>query len=486
MQTPHGTFSGGYYPLVYDPLRSFDVEQNRQRSADQLFENSYTRATTQQGHTISRVDGYARPLHLSLDVIPRHLNSVIHDLAYREAVMQADRVTSDPRFRAGFEGAFGREYYSQFRPWLQSIANDQAIDPRGLAWWDRMAHMARTNATMVGLGFRLSTIAVHGTSAALNSVGEVGTRGMAQAVTSFMRDPKGMRDFVFEKSGEMRNRLNETDRDIRDGLQDLLGQHGPLATVRRFAYQGVAMIDMASALPTWAARYTEALKGGAEEDAAVYAADQAVRNAHGAGGAKDTAAIQRGSEFQKLATMFYTFWNHLYNRQRDLFRDAANVRSTRDFGSVLARSFFYLLAPPVIHGLIAGGGGKPDDEFWLGWAASHIGLGLVSGVPVLRDVASALEGGRGYEATPATAGIKALGATAQDAGRALGLIHGDPSDRWVQHAITAPGYVLGLPTGQSAGTAQFLWDVMQGTEDPQGLGDWRRGLMYGPAPKKAR
>ena len=82
-----------------------------------------------------------------------------------------------PRVREAIENSLGREYYSQFRPWLQAIANDKTIDPRGLAWWDRLAHTARINATMVGLGFRLSTIAVHGISAALNSVG--GGRGDA-------------------------------------------------------------------------------------------------------------------------------------------------------------------------------------------------------------------------------------------------------------------------------------------------------------------
>lgn len=43
------------------------------------------------------------------------------------------------------------------------------------------------------------------------------------------------------------------------------------------------------------------------------------------------------------------------------------------------------------------------------------------------------------------------------------------SDRWLQHAIRAPGYVFGLPTGQAAGTAQFLADVAGGQEDPQSL-----------------
>ena len=487
VETAHGTFEGGYYPLVYDPLRSFDVEQNRQRSGAALFENNYTRATTSQGHTIGRVDNYARPLLLSLDVLPRHLNAVIHDIAYREAVMDADRFLAEPRVRAAVEVALGREYYAQFRPWLQSIANDRAIDPRGLACWDRLAHAARTNATIVGLGFRASTILVHGTSAALNSVGEAGVVPMTRAVGAFMRDPRGMRDFVFEKSGEMRNRLNEVDRDMRDALRDLHGDHGPIGTVRRFSMMGVAMVDMASALPTWVAAHTEALNVFMEDAYAIYSADQSVRNAHGASGAKDLSTIQRGSETQKLFTMFYSFWNHLYNRQRDLFRDARDIRSIGDFGSVLARSFFYLVAPPVIHGLIAGGaGGKEEDESWAHRAAEHIGIGRVSGIPVVRDVASAVGHGMDYRPTPAADAIVKLGSAAKDAGRALGLIEGEPSDRWVRHAIETPGYFLGLPTGQAAGAGQFLWDTWHGDEDPHGVAEWTRGVMYGPAPSARR
>lgn len=485
VETKYGTFAGGYYPLVYDPLRSFDVEQNRQRGSAALFENTYTRATTSQGHTIARTEGYARPLMLSLDVLPRHLNAVIHDITHREAVMDADRFLAASKVRQAVEGALGREVYQQFRPWLQSIANDQAIDPRGLAWWDKLAHGARTNATMVGLGFRMSTMVIHGMSAAMNSLGEAGARPMLSAGTSFMRDPKGMRDFVFEKSGEMRNRMNEVDRDMRDVLREMGNEHGPLAMVRRFSMMGVDMLDMASALPTWSAAYTTALKAGLDDADAVYRADQVVRNAHGAGGAKDTSAIQRGSETQKLFTMFYTFWNHLYNRQRDLFRDARNMRSVGDFGSVLARSFFYLIAPPLIHGLISQSGPSTNDdgeqESWAAWAAGHIGLGLVSGIPVMRDVAGSIASGRAYEMSPAAEGIGQAATLGKDVGRALGMIDGEPSDRWMQHAITTPGYFLGLPTGQAAGAGQFLWDVWNGDQDPKSAGEWLHGVMYGPA-----
>ena len=50
-------------------------------------------------------------------------------------------------------------------------------------------------------------------------------------------------------------------------------------------------------------------------------------------------------------------------------------------------------------------------------------------------------------------------------------------------AIETPGYVLGLPTGQAAGSAQFPANVAAGDEDPQTVENWLRGLVYGPAPK---
>ncbi|TAN59628.1 MAG: hypothetical protein EPN20_14750, partial [Magnetospirillum sp.] len=169
----------------------------------------------------------------------------------------------------------GRGVYKQFRPWLQGIANDRAYDPRGLAWWDRSAHWARTNTTMVGLGYRLTTMLVHGSTAASNSIGEVGTKWMGVGVREFFGGSDKMaraRDFVFERSTEMRHRMNETDRDVRDGLRELRGQTGPVAQARRFAYYGISMLDMASAMPTWIGAYRKALSEGKVEADAIFSA----------------------------------------------------------------------------------------------------------------------------------------------------------------------------------------------------------------------
>lgn len=500
--TPHGTYRGGYYPAVYDPLRNFNAEKNRQKGAD-LFDNNYQRAATSKGYTMERNENYSAPLYLSLDVLPRHIAQVVHDVAYREAVIDADRFLNDSRVRGAIEGTLGREIYSQFRPWLQSIANDKAFDSRGLSFWENMAHAARTNATMVGLGFRISTMLVHGSTALSNSIGEVGPKWMASGMRSFLSEGaiSGARDFIFERSGEMRNRMNEIDRDIRDALRDMdlhsqgtaIGTAGKgLDAVKRFAYFGVAQLDMMSAMPTWMGAYNKALHEGMAEQDAIYAADKAVRNAHGAGGVKDLSAVQRSkSEFMKLTTMFYSFWNHFYNRQRDIARTAASIpgsiqqgnyqKAAGDFGMVLARSLFYFIVPQMLHALInphkgQGAGDDPNEPLAL-WAAKEIGLGMFSGIPIVRDLASSAMSGEDYKLSPVVQMVSSLGKSGKDI---VNAAEGKPvSDQWVKHAVQNTGYVFGLPTGQGASTAQFLWDVGDGKQSPQDLSDWYHGLVFG-------
>lgn len=488
VDTPHGRFAGGYYPVVYDPLKSFDAAERAAASSD-LFENIYTRATTPKGFTKERQETYARPIFLSLDVIPRHVAEVIHDFTHREAIMQADKFLSNREVLKAVEGALGREYTEQFRPWLQSIANEYAQDRRELAAWDQVSKSTRMRATMVGLGFRLTTMMAQpvGLFDAAEAIGARWvTAGLAEAYGSPARW-KAARDFVFERSGEMRNRMGETDRDIRDAMRGLLGQTGWVADARRFAYYGIAMLDMGVALPTWLGAYRKALHEGSKEADAVVLADRAVRDSQGAGGAKDLAAVQRGPEFMKLATMFYSYFSHFYQRQATLVRDARNIESAGDVPHLLARSFFLMVAPALLSAIVTGQGPK-EDEDWGPWAARKVGLGLFNGVPLVRDAANMVEndlgGGyaRGYQFTPVARVIDTLWKTAKDAGNAVS--GGDVSERWVQHALETSGYIFGLPLGQGGQTGQFLYNVWNGDEQPDGVGEWLKGLTFGKSAGK--
>ncbi len=66
-----------------------------------------------------------------------------------------------------------------------------------------------------------------------------------------------------------------------------------------------------------------------------------------------------------------------------------------------------------------------------------------------------------------------------------GLVTDEPPKRFVQHAVSLPGYVVGLPTGQPATTLQFLYDALWSKEArPQDVADWLKGGAYGAPPKK--
>ena len=85
--------------------------------------------------------------------------------------------------------------------------------------------------------------------------------------------------------------------------------------------------------------------------------------------------------------------------------------------------------------------------------------------------------GRDYTVTPLEQAGKSAVTTARDA---LHLATGEPtSKRALQTAAQTAGYVFGIPTAQPAATTKFLWDVMQGDQDPQDIKEWYRGVLTG-------
>jgi hypothetical protein len=507
--TPDGkTRSGWYWPMMYDPARAQDVAERGARQGDALFENIYSKANTDTGRMNTRSENYARPLLLDLDALPRMIKDEIHDIAWREAVIDADRFTSHPVVRKAIVDSLSQEHYDQIRPWLQSVANDGKLGTdgdRGFKWMNKIASEARTRATMVGLGFRLTTAAVHGLSAGAESIAELGPVWFGSGLKDFVNPAQwgANKDFVFERSGEMRNRMNEVDRDIREHLRAIdtrlmdptssaMSRGADL--MRGHAYTLIGGLDMASALPTWMGAYKKAMtpveRGGlglGEQDA-VYFADKTVRNAHGGTGVKDMAAIQRGTEFQKLFTMFYTFWNHNVNRlidtgkligsaeHRAAMKEANHWSDSQVAATIIMRTLVYTIGVQTMHALLH----PPKDgeaDSWAAWAAKEMGAVAFGGIPIARDLYAHYVTGRDYSVTPAAGLVDMLGKTGQDAADAL--TGKQVNDKWLKHTVTTAGAVFNLPTGQAASTAQFLWDVADGKDDPQGAADWFNGIMHG-------
>ena len=487
VETPHGTFKGGYFPAVYDWTLIKDEDRVKAGSTDSIFEGGYARATTRSSSTKARADQVRRPILLNLGVINRHIGEVIHDITHREAVIQADKFLTDPRIVADIDATLGQEIRKQLRPWLKHVANQWANDADGNKGMASFMTKLRANTTAVGMGFRVSTILMQ-VAGYSNSFEYVGARWVVPAIAQTTQHPIESFKFVMERSGEVRHRMDTLDRDIDEGIRQAQGGIARLSEAKRFMFHGIGYMDRVVVIPTWLGAYNKALAAGQDEQVAIYEADKAVRKSQGAGAAKDLAWIQRGKgnfgQAGKLLTMFYAYMSAFYQRQRTLARDtgaALRTGNVRDFPALLARAWWLFVVPPILSELLAGRG-PDDDEDWSLWAFKQMLFNVLGPIPVVRDVAKPLwakfndEPSFGYAFTPAAKAFDTLINSAGDLGN---LIDGEETKRATRNAMEAVGYATGLVPGQIAAAAQFLVDVGYGEQDPRTAGDWWEGLTTG-------
>ena len=484
LTTRHGTFRGGYYPLVYDPKRPAQAGDRVPEITGANFGSDlYTRATTPKGFTKERVERFNRPIHLSLDVIPQHIMEVIHDLHWRQPIMDAQRFLGDARIKNAIREKMGREYEAQLQPWLNHMALEYVRDRQGMAAWDSFMKGLRTNVTLVGMGYRITTLMAQFGGYA-DSTAEIGTRWMASGFRAYIAHPVDSAAFVRSRSGEMQHRADNLDRDIRQVIRELQGRDGVLASVRSFAFHGIAIADAAVTIPTWLGAYNKAQHEGQTEAEAIEYADRQVRLSQGAGGTKDLVRMQRDGETMKMFTMFYSYFSHYYNAQRDVARRFRDAETPAEFGEALARAF-WLNGPGVLAASLLAGQGPGDDEDWGAWASRVMFFNLFMGIPIVRDLANLASNAvagkytGGYQISPAGQAVETVGKLAfSDIPR---IARGDEASRVVAHTIQSAGYVAGLPTGQLATTTQFLYDALvAGSQNPETPREWLSGIAYGP------
>jgi hypothetical protein len=467
----YGTFNGGYFPVVYDPLYSAAGEKHADARADKLFDSNYVRATTEKGHTKARLEQAAYPILLNLGVIPQHLAQVIHDLTHREAIITGNRLLT--KTKGTLNATAGPAYHRMLTQWLASVANDRNIDQTGNQFWTNFFTSLRINSTIVGMGLRVTTMftQIAGLSQSLDIVkGRYLAKGLAQ----FTRHPFESRAWVNAKSGEMRHRSNALDRDIRDGVRKLMGKKGAVAWIQSKSFGGIALFDAIVSTPTWMGAYEQAKAEGLSEKEAVTSGDRAVRLSQGAGGAKDLAAVQRSNDLMKLFTMFYSYFSVLYNRLRNMGR----LKGIGEIGfmDVAFKSFDMVMAPALISEILANRG-PDDDEDPLEWAAREILFYPLGTIPVVRDMANVWKDGYSYTLTPLS---RALEMTTRLPGQIEQTIEGEKDvDDLVFQAFDLPGYLFGLPTGQVKNTTRYIWDVWNGDIQPEDGADVAKGLLFG-------
>lgn len=536
--TPFGELPGGYRHITYDWNAIEEIEDPEtgeleqqddptSLSASDLFGNQYRTSTPPNSYTLKRTN-FSAPFNLEHSILHREIESVIHDLAYRKALIQATKVLRVPQVRQAMRETLGPEYVNTTNSWLRDIARGSQYDQTVLKGAAALIRGVRRRFTIVQIGYNVATLLKHGGIAASHIGAEVGIPEFARASADLMND-RDLQKWVVDNSGEVRGALMNLDRDVREIMSDLFRKQGFVDNYRYHAFTMFGKVKQIEATATWLAKYRILTdKEGLLHDDAVALANKSVRDTQGAGSPVDLPQLWRGGtdfwgEVGKLSNVFTGFENTATNRAWTMIRrsgrgggggppgsenfnpgkgweDRGPAGQRRDF----QKNFTDLLAFFVVPALYATAfdtvsqgklhKGAKNGAIFLEHFLENSLKGMLGGsVPMgnfLAEIPRAIQT-RGKD-WGSDGPIKDMfGATVGTAVNAWDAAHGRKGqkkieDRWVQHAIETVGYTMDLPVKPFSKGGQFLWDKSQGHVKDRSLAEWFRGLVFGPSSEEAK
>jgi hypothetical protein len=471
---------GGYFPIKYDPDRSSKAAADDAAEVlKQMTRGLYTSAQTRRGHTKARVDEVkGRPLRKNFSVIFSHVNQVVHDLAWHEYLIDANRL-----LRSGAVDAAVREHYGpETLRWMRKALEDIAIGDLGAQnAFDAAVNHIRTGASIAAMGWNLWTT-LQQPFGLTQSISRIGVKHVAKGIGGLLSNPAKMNEkvqWIYSVSPFMAKRGDTMQREINE-IRNRIKAKSP---VRRYfdklvppAVSGavadsyftlIAKGQLIADLPTWLGQYEKSLSEGTDVDKAVAIADQAVIDSQGSGHIKDLAGIQRGGPLMKLWTNFYSYFsatmNLLADRTTEFRRkgakDAPYFAADVAMLTIVPASLMSLMYSVLRAGLQPG---DDDDEILKALAADNASY-LFGTMVGLREVAAAFSGYAGYQGP---AGARAFADLAK-----LGkqVQQGEADEALARAANSTAGILLHYPATQVDRTARGVRAVANGDAGAQAL-----------------
>jgi Large polyvalent protein associated domain 22 len=475
VQTKFGEYKGGYYPIKYDPLRSTRAEADTNAEVQRQIERGmYTRAMTRRGHLKERSESTGRPIRYDMNVVFEHVQQVVHDLAWHEYLVDANRL-----LRAGVvDSAIRAHYGPEINRTLRDTLRDVAIGNMGaLDSLDKLMNHLRTGSTIVGLGWRVTTSLLQPLGLT-QTAARIGTKWMLKGIKHWAGDSLrlensakqiyGMSDFMRLRAKTMQREINE----IRNKVQ---GKDSKLQASYFYLIQKAQLI---ADIPTWWGAYEKAMaENGMTEERAIALADQAVIDTQGGGQVKDLAAIQRGGAGKKLFTSFYSFFNTTYNLTAEVV-GRTDFRKPRDVAMLVCDLLLLYTIPAAVSTLVkAALHGDDDDEKLLRNLIADQ-LNYLFGTMVLLR-----EAGAAVQATTGTGGVDYTGPAAVRFFAELAKLgkqvqQGEADEAFWKAMNSVAGIIFHYPAGQINATVSGINALADGkTENPG-------ALLVGAPPKK--
>lgn len=372
---------GGYYPIMYDPSKSTrtadladDAQAIQQMSGNVVF-------GLRRGHTKKRTqESIDRKIFTELVPMTKAIDDVIHNICYREAVRDVNKIMSSKEVEQALTEAYGINVYRSLQKWVR---DNWALDERK----DELSKIVATlrkNMTTAVMAYRVSTafLNVLNIFPMMEYLGK--TRALSAVVEAY-KNPRQSYRFVTSKSVFVAERARTMDRDVREKLATK-GEN----VIDKYAFAMLAATDQMLAVPLWMSEYQRAFREGVEkglapeiiEQRAIDAGDAAVRRVFGSGDMKDLSAVQRGNELSKILTMYYSYMNTVLNAIEYRRGRAVDAKQWGKFANaILLWIGLNAVGDAILRSIM-----DDDDEEWYARFAKSL-AGQAGGMfPVVREV----------------------------------------------------------------------------------------------------
>jgi hypothetical protein len=506
IQTPYGEYKGWYHPLIADPLRKEVWEQHPdtglwERRAtgrkSSVYDDDFFHASTANGYTKKRT-GATYPLDLNFDVVPARIRQMIHDIAFRETVLETQKVFDNKAFQAEVTKHYGPIYTDLLMPYLRGIAGAESINSKAQSMAAKVSEYFRQNVISTLIGFNPYTALKHGPTAWVMSMKEVGSKDFLNAVTSlYGKSPElglSNAEFAMKWSEELQRRERHW-QDTIAGEHQLLGQDvGARARVVQAGSWLVAQSDMMSAKPTWLAQYEKSIADGAPHGEAVDLADRAVRRAHGSTATTNQPALVRGGgPLHGWLTSVYGFFGTAMQRRIEIahqLNDAYRLVKDREINAAAAKVpgiaqniFTYVIWPTIVEEWVTGLT-TDDRRGWGTHLATGAFMGLSSSVLYLRDMMHAFVTGQDPSAGLIGSPLHDIANTMRDFKKGRAALDRQNAGKTVQHTLTTFGDMTGLAPKTIDNAIRFGIDLVNKQAHPKGIRDVIQGVTRGTEKKR--
>jgi len=432
---------GWYYPVKFDAATNLAASQHAKAGdAKDAMKAAYSAATTARSFIKARVEEVkGRPLLLNLQGLYAGLNDVIHDLAWHEWVIDANKLLRSNTLDAAIREHYGPHVKAELEKWRDDIvAGSKRLDSAQ----ERAAGFFRKNVSTAALTFNVMS-AILQPLGIVQSYSRIGGVAISRGVAQYLGNPAQATRDVKEKSEFMRNRTRTMYRDLHEMRNKVAGQTTAGEWMGRYGYFLTAQCQQMVDVPTWIGAHEKAVSEGHDDATAVALADQAVKDSQGGGEEVDQSGIARGGPMLKLFTAFYDFMNTQTNV---LYRSA----STKTKAAAFMDFALIGVAVPVLTAalkaaLTPGDSGDWDDpEKALKTGLIEVFTNFMGLFAFAREFAAVVkpmmgERGMGY-AGPS--GVRIVG-DAEKAAKQLG--QGELDDAFRKSFVQLAGDIFGVP-----------------------------------------